>query len=367
MKINLLFYFFLFYSFTLLSQEEENKQFSFEANYFYGNIVEHNTDISHLIIGHPEGVFLSFNKKTFGLKEWEKQYNFPDWGFSFIYQNMKNPVLGENFGVYAHYNFYLLKRNMVLSIGTGLNYNTNPYDQDTNFYNNAYGSRILSTTYLRANYVKDNLWKGLGFQAGLMFIHYSNANIKAPNTSTNSLTFNIGANYQLDYKSNTEYNTVRNGLDYTEKIKFNFVFRSGFNESDVVGSGVFPFYVFSAYADKRLNYKSTLQAGADFFVSKFLEEQIRYRAIAFPEDGITGNEDYKRVGVFVGHELRIHQNGFVSQIGYYVYWPYEFENRVYLRLGIKRYFLKDKLFAAVTLKSHWAKAEAVEFGIGYRL
>jgi hypothetical protein len=57
----------------------------------------------------------------------------------------------------------------------------------------------------------------------------------------------------------------------------------------------------------------------------------------------------------------------VSQLGYYTYWPYAFENRVYNRLGIKRYFYKDILFGVVTVKAHWAKAEAVEFGLGFRI
>ena len=53
-------------------------------------------------------------------------------------------------------------------------------------------------------------------------------------------------------------------------------------------------------------------------------------------------------------------------MGYYVYYPYDFEGRVYNRIGLKRYF-GDKVFGAITLKSHGAKAEAVEFGIGVRL
>jgi hypothetical protein len=39
---------------------------------------------------------------------------------------------------------------------------------------------------------------------------------------------------------------------------------------------------------------------------------------------------------------------------------------VYNRVGLKRYF-SDKLYGALTLKSHGAKAEAVELGIGIRL
>ena len=350
-----------------ISQNKEKNVFSFEASYFYGNIYEHNPDISYLIKGHPSGLFLSFNKKTFGLKEWEKKYNYPDWGVSFNYKNLKNTVLGDNYSLYAHYNFYLFKRNLQLAIGTGLAYNTNPYDQDTNFENRAYSTRLLSTTFVKGNYIRENIWKGLGVQAGILFIHYSNGNVKAPNSSTNSFLLNAGVNYLLDYKNEREYINENDTTDYSERIKFNFAFRFGWNQSDVIGSDTYPLYVFSAFADKRINYYSTLQFGAELFLSKFLEEFIKYKAIAYPELNLSGDEDYKRVGLFIGHELRLNRNAIVSQLGYYVYYPYKFEERMYLRVGFKRYIYKDKLFAAITLKSHWAQAEAAEIGIGIRL
>jgi hypothetical protein len=49
-----------------------------------------------------------------------------------------------------------------------------------------------------------------------------------------------------------------------------------------------------------------------------------------------------------------------------VYYPFDFEGRVYQRIGFKRYF-GDNWFGSVSLKSHAAKAEAVELGIGIRL
>ena len=144
------------------------------------------------------------------------------------------------------------------------------------------------------------------------------------------------------------------------------VFRSGINESDVIGSGQFPFYILSAYADKRLSHKSAVQLGTDVFFSMFLKELIYYKSVAFPEEHVSGDEDYKRVGVFAGHELFINKMSLVTQFGYYVYYPFDFEGRTYLRIGVKRYF-GEKIFGAITLKSHGAKAEAVEFGVGIRL
>ena len=140
----------------------------------------------------------------------------------------------------------------------------------------------------------------------------------------------------------------------------------GVNESDVIGQGQSPFFVLSAFADKRINYKSSFQAGVDVFFSHFLKELIYYRSIAYPEDGLSGDEDYRRVGVFIGHELRLYNTALITQLGYYAYWPYEFEERVYNRLGLKRYFGKT-IFATVSVKSQWAKAEGMEFGLGVRL
>lgn len=367
-----LFYAFLFLGFACVSaQETENKSTKthttrIDANYFYGSILLHNPDITHLITDHPTGFIASYNRQTYGFEDWESRFNYPDYGTSFIYQNLKNTHLGENYGLYAHFNFYFLKRNLKFRIGQGIAYTTNPYDKKENFRNSAYGSHLLSSTYMMLNYDKPNLFKRFGLQAGISVIHYSNANIKAPNTSTNTFVFNAGVNYDLDYEDKPEYQVSTEEKSFKEKIKYNIAFRSGINESDVINSGQYAFYILSAYADKRLNRKSAIQLGTDLFASNFLKELIKYRAIAFPEDEVSGNEDFKRVGVFLGHELFINKMSVITQLGYYVYYPYDFEGQVYNRIGLKRYF-GDKIFGAMTLKSHGAKAEAVEFGIGIRL
>lgn len=346
---------------------QENKNIStLDINYFYGSILEHNPDISHLITDHPTGFILSYNQKTFGQKAWESLYNYPDWGLSFIHQDIKNEHLGDNYSLYAHFNFYFIKRKLMFRLGQGLAYTTKPYDKVNNYTNNAFGSHLMSSTFVMLNYKKENIFKGFGLQAGISIVHYSNANVKAPNTSINTFAFNIGANYVLDTTNPPEYIDSTEDKKFTEKIKYNLVFRTGVNESDVIDTGQYPFYIISGYADKRLHRKSAIQLGTDVFFSKFLKELIYYYSVAFPEYDVKGDEDWKRVGVFVGHELFINKLSLVTQLGYYVYYPYDFEGRMYNRIGVKRYF-GDRIFGALTLKSHGAKAEAVEFGIGIRL
>ena len=60
-----------------------------DINYFKGTIPLHNTDILHLIQGHPEGVIVGWNHRTNGEKEWEQRYNYPDYGASFHVSRFK--------------------------------------------------------------------------------------------------------------------------------------------------------------------------------------------------------------------------------------------------------------------------------------
>ncbi len=357
---------FLFFAPFFLSAQEEEARTPWEVdfNYFYGNILEHSPAVSHLITGHPEGAILGFNWKTDGKESWQRAYNYPEWGFSFLYQNMKNPHLGENYGLYGHLGLYFLNRNLLLKVGTGVAYNTNPYDQNSNYRNNVYGTSLLSSTFLMLNF-KHRIYENLGFQTGITLVHYSNGNFKAPNSSTNTLAFNLGLNYAFSSWESMDYIEAKNG-NFEEPVHLNFVFRTGIQSSDVIGMGQFPFYIFSVYADKRISEKSSFTLGSELFLSEMLKELIYYKSVSYPEENVSGNEDSKRVAVFGGYQLHINRFSASANLGYYLYYPYDFEGRVYTRLGLQ-YFVSKNWFVAISVKSHAAKAEAVEFSVGYRL
>ena len=359
---------FLFTTISYAQREKIKKYYEFDANYFYGSIIEHSVDIEHLITGHPEGIILGFSRKTYGEEAWQRRYNYPDFGWSFTYQDLKNPALGKNYGLYAHFNFYVLNRNLMLRIGQGIAFAGKPYNQETNYLNNAYGFHLLSSTYLMANFKKENIFKGLGIQAGVSVIHYSDADFHSPNSSTNTFTFNAGINYLLEHQNIPAYvQKDPNEKRYTEPIHFNFVVRSGVNTMGIANSRQFPFLTVSVIADKVINKKSTLQAGTELFFSRAMEEFINYQAIAFPQGKTTGDEDAKRVGIFIGHQLTLNKLSVITQLGFYAYYPYNnYVERVYNRLGLQRK-ISEHWWASATVRSHAANAEAVEFSVGYRL
>ena len=358
------FYIFFFSCVTVFSQEKPTNNFTLDAQYYYGTLLRHNKNIAHLVREHPIGFLVSYNHKTYGEKYWQQSYNYPDWGVSFLYQNFNYDVLGEDYGLYGHYNFYFLKRHLMLRLGQGIAYNTKPFDIETNCKNIAYGSHLLASTYILLQFNKDHLIDRIGLNAGISFVHHSNGSFKAPNSGTNALGFNIGLKY--DFTEGEEiYQKEEDPKDFSEKIKFNFLFRSGVNESDYFNLGQHPFYVFTAYADKRLNYQSTLQFGVEYFISPFLEKEIEYIAASF-NNKVSPDTDYKRAAVMLGHEFRIGKMAIPTQLGYYFYWPYEYESRVYSRVGVQ-YYLTEKLFGVATVKTHAANAECIEFGIGVRI
>jgi len=211
-------------SFFVGSSQTKSSSTFLDVNYFRGSIPIHNVDILHLVQGHPEGVVIGWNHRTDGKKEWEQRYNYPDYGASFMFQDLKNEVLGNTFGFYGHFNFYFLKRRLMLRVGQGIVVATNPYDKTSNPKNIAFGSKLLASPYLMLNYKKPNILGPIGIQSGVVLSHASNGNFSAPNTSVNTIALNIGMNYDLDTKK-ILFEEPKEMLEVYKALKSNTVFR----------------------------------------------------------------------------------------------------------------------------------------------
>jgi len=309
---------------------------------------------------------VSFSRKTNGEKEWHSVYNYPDYGIYFLGQDFKNEFLGKNYAIGAHYNFYFLNRKLMLKVAEGIAITTNPYDKETNSKNNAFGSKIMANTDFLLNYKEENIIDNLGVQAGFVFTHFSNGRVKSPNSGINTYSINIGVNYNFDKLQQKIVDTAAAKIKFTQPVKYNFILRTGVNESPIIGSGQRAFYHIGFYADKRLNRKSAIQLGTEVFVSNFYKDFIKYQSVAYPQLNLDPNTDYKRVGVFIGYELFINKISLEAQVGYYVYQPYKHDIPVYDRIGMKYYF-GDKLYTGLSIKTHGFLAEALEFAVGVRL
>lgn len=246
---------------------------------------------------------------------------------------------------------------------------SNPYDKETNNKNNAFGTKIMDNNYFLLQYKKENIIDKIGLQAGFMLTHFSNGRFKAPNSGINTIAFNVGLNYNFNDKQEFIVDSLPSKDTYKERIKYNIAFRTGISEGPVPHLGQRQFYHIGLYADKRIGRKSALQLGTDVFFSRYLRDYIEFVSVAFPEDHKSYTDpgtDYKRIGLFVGHELFINKLSIETQLGYYVYKPFDYEIDLYQRVGIK-YYLYKNIFTGVGLKTHGGRAEAIEATVGVRL
>lgn len=368
---NNLFVLLLLFCFFGFSQQEKKNHFSLQLDYFYGNVIKHKDKISHLAISFPRGFILNWNKKSEKTLA-KKRYNYPEYGFSFIYHDFQNAILGEAYALNINYTFYFGKKSnknlFYLRLGQGIAYNTNPFHHEKNNKNVSLGSHLLANTTIGFNY-KRKLTKGLDANLGFLLNHYSNGSIKSPNVGLNLFSFNTGLSYNFDHENPIDYSTAPiDDVEIIDKepVKLNIQFSGGINSSTNIGGKQFPYYVGTVYGDKRLNSKSILQFGSEVFFSNYLKELIKFNAIAFPEKGQDADADYRRVSLIVGHELDLSNFSILTQIGYYLYYPYEIDKRYYERIGVKKYF-GDKWFASASIKAHLFLAESIDLGIGIRL
>jgi hypothetical protein len=350
-----------------ISISAQNSSFfkSVESDFFIGKNIEHDKSLHNAIQGNSYGLLFLFNNYNNKKTEFNKLYNDPEKGFSLLYLNYNSTILGEAIGAYRHYTYNLnpKHKNLKLTTGFGLGYANKPYNVISNNQNFALGSHLLVTAFLKLNYFQYFLNKNIAFSSGISLVHFSNIAFKNPNLGINTVSLHVGIKYQ---NSTTVEKPLEEYLLTSEKPSkwnYNIMVRTGYNESLVIDSGLFPFYTFTFYGSKYLNSYSTITLGTDYFNSKFLKEYIKSEAIS---KGKSYNpNDYSRVGIFIGHELTQNHFAIISQIGYYIYYPFPYVSRIYERFGFK-YKLRKHLFSEVTLKANLFRAEGLEIGLGYK-
>jgi hypothetical protein len=330
---------------------------------FRGFILEHKPQISHLITNHPIGFRIQYDKKVYGQSQWEQRYNYLDQGMTFVYMDYQNPVLGKTLALIPHFNFYWrskreAKGQIQFMMGFGMGYTTNKYDPVTNNKNNVISSDLTGAVLFQFGY-QYQLNERLFLNTSASITHFSNGAIKKPNSGINIISSNIGMSYMLKYKPQEYIRTEE--LPFTVKpIGFTATLTGGAHESLKIGSGAKPFFVLSTLVDKQVNYKSRFGVGIEWFYSASLKDEIKY------DPKVDKNTDFNRLSIVLSHELMLDKYSIMMQTGYYFYDPYKAFQTIYFRLGLRRYF-SEKLYSSIGVKSHSAKAEAMEFAIGYRI
>lgn len=343
---------------------DDSIKFIIESKVHYGFVITHHKNMAHLTAGHFPAFELNIGKQTHGEKVWQDLYKYPVMGVCFWYANLANPkMLGSAYSVYPYLNFHLAQSNSIAlnyRFGIGLGYLTKKFDRLDNYKNIAIGSHLnvaINMLYELKLKVRNDF-----FVSGTVGItHFSNGAFKAPNLGINISTVSIGAAYIFKDNSIAIHPNHISLEKDKRKLEIQTFLSGGMKEIYPAYGDKYGAFSWSTCFLKPLSLKRKICAGLDFF---WVFSNIR----SLKRKGIEVEHAWEviRPGIFIGHELEFGKLSFGTQLGYYLYAKDKSDGNIYCRFPL-RYQVSNKVFINLALKTHFAKADFIEWGIGYKI
>lgn len=354
MRTNLIIAFLIVLSFTTIAQQREDVWL--EARLKGGFLLAHRSSMGHLGQQHALAAEVSYFFRPNSERLWCDAYGNPYYGMTLFTGTVgNNDVLGYYFGGYGFMSFPFVQKGFYSfsgKMGIGMGYGTKPYNTETNIYNLAIGSHLNAMI---------NLAVESRFQFGenliswnLDMTHFSNGATKVPNLGINIPYMSIG--YARRIK---EADPIPDGYTcepYTPNFEFGVMGIGSLKQIYPTGGKFYGVYGLNFVGRRFFNVKRGMEVSLDL-ISK-------QATMDFHPDVSKTQLDLLQVGTYVGYIIPMDKLHVVIGMGAYVRDKYRPDGPFYHRLGL-RYRLDNGLNFNLTLKSHWAKADYVEYGIGY--
>lgn len=334
-----------------------------------GFVMPHHKSMAHLIQGHSTGCHVYAKRLVDGTKYWHEAYNMPEQGIDFTFTNTGNPAqLGQQYSLSYLLNLPLNGKRYVedylritprgyvhwLGLGLGMGYSTKRWDLETNHQAAVLGSQVNVAISLQYSTRLFSFRTG-ELRAGLRMSHLSNGSFQLPNLGTNN------AGVFLSYvagKNRASYMKVI-PMPKFEKNIFSVGVVSGLKEIAPPTGRKYAAVVLSALFERRVSYKSAFGVGLDGLYDSSLRPLIQQRT-----DELVAPIHVMQLGAVFSYSLFFDRFALKIQQGYYLADAWRINGSLYHRVGL-RYNLGHHMYAQLTLKTHFAKADYGELGIGY--
>lgn len=328
----------------------------------YGFIASHKSYTYHQMDSHFTTQEISIGKSMPSSSNWSKIYNIPEIGISYWYSNMGTSAYIKNIhALYPYIKFPLNHKNQFINhgirAGVGLGYINDPFNLKTNYKNIMIGSRVnICGNVFYEIHVPI---KKMAVSTAIGFTHFSNGAIKMPNLGINIPTLSIG----LKFNQN-QNNTVKQSLDSlkpnTKKIWY-INTALGVLDYSIESNRLFPYSSVSIGHYLPINNKNSLEIGADLFYNS--SNKQRLESFNIP---VKNELQLIKPGLHASYAIVISHVSFLFQTGVYLYAKDKNDGLIFNRL-LWHIQVSKKLFLSIALKTHFAKAECIEWGIGYTL
>ena len=369
---------FLFVTIFLLlssqaSAQEKIKDFGskliLESRVYYGWTLAHHLEMQNFRKHYP-AYEISLLKETFGNTRWEYMYGYPLIGISYWYAGFGGvETLGQAHAVFPYINFPLAGTQPLtfnFRLGVGLGYLTKKFDRTENYKNLSIGSHLNGAVNLlfELRWERGKRWMISG---GLSLVHFSNGTIKTPNYGANMPTLNLAVAYRFADKDKYGKKKLLPELypfefDGKKALQLDISIAMATKDmQSVLGQGN-RYMVYTLFANlfRPVSYKSKLGIGLDICYDGSDEKVLELRnEVPGPLIKVM------KTGLTAAFELSFSKMAMVFNVGAYITGQDRSEGDVYEKFALKYYF-SDRLFANFTLKAHFARADFVALGIGYK-
>lgn len=330
-----------------------------EPRIHYGFMVPHTDYIKFLSTKHFPSYELNFGKQALGKYYWQQQYNNPQSGIIYFYSYLGNERLGNCHGLLYYINWSLWRKQhhwFAFRFATGLGYLSKTYHYLDNHKNIMISSHLNAAFNLMFNY-QVRCSKKIYSTFGVGLTHFSNGAYKAPNLGVNIGSASVGILYR--------FRDIPISYDKIQKPEYdkhlNIKVFGAFGIKEIVPPLGKKYVAYSVYSDflKPYSFRYKAGLGLDLFYNTSHAEFMRRRNRSF--------KDYEllKPGVHATHEMLISKLSFIFQTGFYLYAKENSDGKIYSRLGLQ-YPVYKNLLLNLSLKSHFAKADYIEYGIGYK-
>ncbi|MEY4593661.1 MAG: hypothetical protein RIQ47_71 [Bacteroidota bacterium] len=322
----------------------------------YGFLMAHREALMPLQEQHLSAVDIAVFKTTSGEKSWQRKFIYPETGLLLSIINTGTKKLGTAIAIVPYIDFPLYKSQddqCWLKYGMGLGYIESPFSPMENQKNAAIGSHLNGVVHIGFNYRKNFSTKTIG-ELGAGFTHFSNGSMKMPNLGINLPAVNIGIRH---YMGATKNLTSANDSSYRRKGALHIFGAFGIKEIyPALGPKYTALTLSGTYFFGSVK-KSDFGIGADLFYDNSLS--VKYER----ESNDTASGVNLRPGIYGAYQLRIASIGLLFNMGFYPYTRYKNDGNFYHRIGLRYYH--NRFFACVNLKTHYARADFFEWGLGW--
>ena len=305
----------------------------------YGGILAHNQLVKHLAQSHPWQLNLEY------LPEGEKTTA----GIGLHYIDYQSQRLGRSLAALAFFEPKISHR-FFLRIGSGIAWNSHPFQPETNPGNNMLGSRFSGTMQGRI-FSRWNPGR-LDLKLGIGLTHLSNGAWSLPNMGINH--FYLYSSLGYSGKPAAAPGPAAEAERHSGAV-FGLAASASLVERYPLTGRKYPVWQLQARAGYQNRRKSVFSLGADIMYNSAAASRLKEE----PEEGSSA----LLTGIILGHTWQVLPKWeILTEAGGYLRRPAALYPAIYQRYGF-RYRIFNGFSAGLLLKTHAARAECLELNL----